>query len=311
MDTLFLVHKLQIPPQPHHTVHRTRLIEPLERGLPYYKLLLLTAPAGYGKTTLLAQWARASSYPIAWLSLGEEDNDLVRFFRSLLSAWQEAQPGVRETPLGLLLGGMAPDRDAVLSAFLNVAAGIADHTVFVLDDYHLLADPTIHEALAFLLDHVPPTLHFVLAVRAMPPLPLARYRVHQELLEVRAEDLRFEPEETAEFLNPLMGLDRSSWPRASSGSRPTTWWWRWQVTRSRACLGSPRSSTRASSNCIPANIGTPRNFETAACWWWERATQGPRSRLKYPKATEPGYRAGTRATNPLGPEAKWIGWSHP
>src|SRR5215210_7925073 len=121
MDTFLLVTKLRIPPQPHRAVRRARLIDALERGIPDYKLILLTAPAGYGKTTLLSQSAHGSRFPIAWLSISEEDNDLERFFRYLLTAWEEIQPGVRESRLGLLLGAMMPDSQAVLSAFINVA----------------------------------------------------------------------------------------------------------------------------------------------------------------------------------------------
>ena len=123
------------------------------------------APAGYGKTTLLAQWAHTSSFRVAWLSLDEEDNDPDRFFRYLLAAWETVHPGIRESPLGLLLGALEPDRDAVLSAFINVANDLPDHTVFVLDDVHLIEDTAIYEALTFLLDHLPPRLHFVLAGR--------------------------------------------------------------------------------------------------------------------------------------------------
>jgi hypothetical protein len=140
---------------------------------------------------------------MAWLSIGAEDNVLDRFFRCLLTAWEEVQPGIRESPAGLLLGAMAPDRDAVLSAFINVASGLPEHTVFVLDDYHLIADPAIHQALTFLLDHLPPPLHVVLVGRAEPPLPLARYRARDEVRQVRAADLQFLPDETADVLNEL------------------------------------------------------------------------------------------------------------
>jgi LuxR family maltose regulon positive regulatory protein len=109
--------------------------------------------------------------------------------------------------LGLLLGAWSPDSAAVLSAFINVANDTPDHVVFVLDDYQLIHDPSIHQALTFLLDHLPPTLHVVSAARAAPPLPLARYRAKGELLEIRAEDLQFLPEETADFLNEAMGLN--------------------------------------------------------------------------------------------------------
>jgi LuxR family maltose regulon positive regulatory protein len=145
--------------QPHRALRRARLVDALERGIPHYKLVQIAAPAGYGKTTLLIQWAHASRLPIAWLSIGTEDNDLDRFFRSLLTAWEEVQPRIRESLVGLLLSGMSPDSEAVLSAFINVASDVPDQLVFVLDDYHLIEDPSIHQALTFLLDHLPPTLH--------------------------------------------------------------------------------------------------------------------------------------------------------
>src|SRR5215211_3371525 len=207
MQASALATKIQIPPQTHRVVRRARLVDALEHGIPDHKLVLISAPAGYGKTTLLAQWARASSLQVAWLSLGEEDNDPDRFFRYLLAAWETVHPNIRDSPLGLLLGALEPDRDAVLSAFINVANDLPDHTVFVLDDAHLIEDASIHEALTFLLDHLPPTLHFVLAGRAEPPLPLARYRARHELIELRTEDLQFRLDETASFLNSLMGLD--------------------------------------------------------------------------------------------------------
>ena len=204
MQSSALATKIQIPPQTHRVVRRARLVDALEHGVPDHKLVLISAPAGYGKTTLLAQWAHTSSLRVAWLSLGEEDNDPDRFFRYLLAAWETVHPGIRESPLGLLLGALEPDRDAVLSAFINVANDLPDHTVFVLDDVHLIEDASIHEALTFLLDHLPPTLHFVLAGRAEPPLPLARYRARNELLELRSEDLQFLAEETTALLNLLM-----------------------------------------------------------------------------------------------------------
>ena len=206
MVSLLLATKLRIPPQPHHVVRRSRLIDALEYGVAQYKLTALAAPAGYGKTTLLSQWAHASHFSIAWLSISEEDNDLERFFRYLLTAWEAVQPGIKESRLGLLLGAMMPDTEGVLSAFLNVANDVREHIVFVLDDYHLIEDSSIHQALTFLLDHLPPTLHFVLAGRAEPPLPLARYRARDELLEIRTDDLQFLMEETSDFLSRFMGL---------------------------------------------------------------------------------------------------------
>lgn len=207
MESYLLATKLRIPPQTHQLVERTRLFEALEHGIPGYKLVLLSAPAGYGKTTLLTQWAHASRFPVAWLSLGAEDSDVDRFLRYLLAAWEQAQPSLSESSLGLLLSGIAPESAAVLTEFINTASAELEHVVFVLDDYHLIDDPAVHQALAFLLDHLPPTLHFVLSERGEPPLPLARYRARQELLELHAAELAFSVAETEAFLNHGMRLD--------------------------------------------------------------------------------------------------------
>jgi LuxR family maltose regulon positive regulatory protein len=206
MDSTLLATKPRIPPQTHPIVRRARLLKTLDGEIRGHKLVLVVAPAGYGKTTLLADWARINGLPVAWLSVGKEDNDHDRFFRYLLAAWETIQPGIRDSPLGLLLGDRAPDRDAVLAAFVNAANELPDHLVFVLDDYHLIGDQAIHDALGFLLDHLPPTLHVVLAGRADPPLPLARYRARRELSEIRTSDLTFSLDETAAFLNDLKGL---------------------------------------------------------------------------------------------------------
>ncbi len=207
MDSFLLATKIRTPPRPHYEVRRDRLIDALEGDIRHYKFILLSAPAGYGKTTLLSQWANASRFPIVWLSLNQEDNDLERFLRYLFTGWEQVQPGIRDSPLGLLLEGMSPDSEAVFSAFINAADDAPDPIVFVLDDYHLIEDPSIHEALTFLLDHLPPTLHFVLAGRAEPPLPLASYRARSEMRELGPEELQFWPEETQDFLNEMMGLD--------------------------------------------------------------------------------------------------------
>ncbi|MBW7882619.1 MAG: tetratricopeptide repeat protein [Caldilineaceae bacterium] len=210
MHSPLLETKLQIPLKHHHLLRRPRLVDALEQALPHHKLISVAAPAGYGKTTFLAQWARSSSSSIGWLSLGAEENDVERFLRYLVSAWAAVQPGILESKLGTLLGAMAPDREAVLTAFINVANDISDHSAIVLDDYHLIADGSIHAAMAFLLDHLPPTLHFVVAGRAHPQLPLARYRARHELMEFGADDLSFWLEETADFLTGVMGLDLTS-----------------------------------------------------------------------------------------------------
>jgi LuxR family transcriptional regulator, maltose regulon positive regulatory protein len=207
MTAWLLTTKLQIPPATRHETPRTRLVDTLESGVLAHKLVLLAAPAGYGKTTVLAQWTRRTVGSVVWLAIDEADNELNRFLRYLLAGWEKIQPDVSKSKLGLLLSGMAPESDAVLAAFINVANEASDPLVFVLDDYHLIEEPSIHRALTFLLNHLPPTLHFVLAGRAEPSLPLARYRAHQELLEIRAAELSFRLEETQTYLQERMGLD--------------------------------------------------------------------------------------------------------
>ncbi len=209
MDIFLLATKIQIPPQPRHAVHRTHLVDALEREISHYKLILLSAPAGYGKTTLLSQWAHSSHFPTVWLSLSDDDNDFERFFRYVLIAWEKIQPDIRASPLGLLLGGSEPDHKEVLTTFVSVASDSSDHLVFVLDDYDLIHEPSIHQAITFLLDHLPPTIHIVMAGRAEPNVSLARYRARDEMLEFRAQKLQFLQHETADFLNELMGLDLS------------------------------------------------------------------------------------------------------
>jgi LuxR family maltose regulon positive regulatory protein len=207
MASELVLTKLRIPPPPRHLVSRSRLIGTLGEAIFDHKLTLVSAPAGYGKTTLLADWARRSDLPVAWLSLGSDDNEFERFLRYLLQAWEMARPGVRESPLGVLLGGITPDREAVLTAFVNLASELPGQTAFVLDDYHRIENATIHAALTFLIDHLPATVHIVLAGRGQPPLPLARYRARQEMAELVATDLQLAVEETDDFLNRQMGLD--------------------------------------------------------------------------------------------------------
>jgi LuxR family maltose regulon positive regulatory protein len=199
--------KIQIPVQAHKIIARQRLSITLEQEVIRNKLTVVSAPAGFGKTTLLSDWANRSKLPICWLSCDREENDVAQFFRYLLVAWETTQPEIMKTPVGILLGSQKPDIKEVLHAFINSATELPEHVVFILDDYHLVEDSNVFEALAFLLDHAPRSLHFVLAGRGEPQLALARYRAHHELLEFHADDLRFLLEETQAFLKERMKLD--------------------------------------------------------------------------------------------------------
>lgn len=205
MEAALIATKVRIPVST-GGLERPRLIGVLEAGLPGCRLALVAAPAGYGKTTLLAQWARASRYPVAWVSIDGEENDPERFLRYLYRAWAVIRPEIQESSLAALLEGSRPDLQAALADMINLAGGLAGHTAFVLDDYHLIGEPAVHEMMAYLLDHLPDTVHFVLAARAEPPLPVSRLRVRGALLELGPADLRFSAQETADFLNRLQGL---------------------------------------------------------------------------------------------------------
>ena len=199
--------KFHIPPAPMHAVQRDHLIDTLEQGIPAARVALVSAPAGYGKTTLLAQWARSSSYPVAWVSLDEDDDDFDRFFRLFLLAWDVVQPGVLDSAPGVRLGATDPDQDAVLAELGDLAYHLPGHLAIVVDDAHLIRDADISQALTKLAEHAPSTLHLVLSCRGAPPIPLARMRAHRDLLEIGPDELRFRTDEASDFLNGVMSLD--------------------------------------------------------------------------------------------------------
>jgi LuxR family maltose regulon positive regulatory protein len=162
----------------------------------------VAAPAGFGKTTLLSAWAQQQDAPIGWLSLDDNDNDLTRFLRYLHAAVVSALPAVGVPPPGGAVSSFEP----ILVPLLNALADIPTPVVLVLDDYHVISEPAVHEALTFLADNAPPTLHLVIASRVDPPFPLPRWRARQQLVELRAEDLRFTLPETTAFLETTLDL---------------------------------------------------------------------------------------------------------
>ncbi len=202
--------KIQIPVRSPRIVSRPHLRDVLEKEIVHHRLTLVSAPAGFGKTTLLSEWANTSKLLICWLSVEKGENNIERFLRYLLAAWETVQPNIMETPLGVLLEAQKPDIKSTLYAFINAVVDTSEHLIFVLDDYHLIEEVDIHEALTFLLDHAPPNLHFILTARGDPPLPLARYRARGEVVEFHTDDLRFGQEETKTFLNERMQLDLDS-----------------------------------------------------------------------------------------------------
>jgi LuxR family transcriptional regulator, maltose regulon positive regulatory protein len=171
-------------------------------------LTLVSAPAGFGKTTALAQWCAQSDMPVAWLSLEAEDNDPTRFLSYLIAALQTLDAQLGTTAIALLRTPQPPSPEIVLALLTNDLADLdAGDFALVLDDYHVITADPLQRGMAFLLEHLPPQVHLVLATRADPPLPLARLRAQGQLCEVRTADLRFGATEASAFLQAVMGLD--------------------------------------------------------------------------------------------------------
>ena len=192
-----LATKLYMPGPRPGLVPRPRLTACLDEGL-VRGLVLVCAPAGYGKTVLLADWARRGGQPAAWLSLDAGDNDPARFWRHVVAGLDQARPAVGER-VAPLLGPPAPSSfQGLVTELINALAG--EEALLVLDDYHLIGAPQVHESLAFLVEHRPAGICVVLASRSDPPLPLARLRARGQLTEMRVAELRFTPAEAAELL---------------------------------------------------------------------------------------------------------------
>jgi len=303
MATPLLTTKLYIPPVRPELVMRPRLVERLnaglfgtsvslsegpglQKGLRFArKLTLISAPAGFGKTTLLSEWVadyrlpvldsgltpaggkpeskvqdQESKIRVAWLSLDQGDNDPVRFLAYLIAAFQTIEERVGRGALGALQSpGFAkantpPPMEELLTALINQINAIPGGCVLVLDDYHLVTAQLIHDALAFLLDHMPANLHLVIATRADPPLPVARLRGRGELTELRQPDLRFTPEEVTEFLNRAMGLELSGDEVVALASRTEGWIAGLQM----AALAMQRQDAGRTSGFIQAFTGSHR-----------------------------------------------------
>ena len=224
MPSPLLETKLYIPRLRRSLVIRPRLSERLSRGRES-KLTLISAPAGFGKTTLLADWLAAQAgeeRSTAWLSLDPSDNQAQTFWPYAIAALQTVAPEVGATAISLLGSPQAP-LTAVLATLLNDLSALRRDVVLVLDDYHFIEAHEIHEGMAFLLEHLPPQIHIVIATRADPPLPLSRLRGGGELVEIRAADLRFTPDEAAAYLNGMMGLNLGARDVAALEGRTEGW----------------------------------------------------------------------------------------
>jgi LuxR family transcriptional regulator, maltose regulon positive regulatory protein len=216
-----LATKLNLPhTRPDH-LGRSRLIQQLDEGMAR-EVTLVCTPAGFGKTTLLADWAAGARWRVAWLSLDPEDNDSVRFWRYVIVALDRVCEGLGEL-LALLTPPGAMSSQGVVTALVNRLQAQPDEIALVLDDYHLIGSRPVHDGMAYLLGHLPPQLHVVISSRSDPPLPLARLRARGQLVELRTADLRFTPEEAAALLREAWGLDLTPETMAALAGRTEGW----------------------------------------------------------------------------------------
>jgi LuxR family maltose regulon positive regulatory protein len=219
---VLLATKLHVPRPRPGFLSRQRLLERLAEGAAR-ELTLVCAPAGFGKSSLLGDWARRGQPAVAWLSLDAGDNDPVRFWRYVAAALDPAGEGVAERVAPVLQAGQSASLEAVVTVVANALAGLPDQVALVLDDYHLIEAPPVHHSLGMLLERLPAQLRLVVAGRADPPLPLARWRARGQLAELRERDLRFTAEETAVLLGKVMGLELPAGSLAALATRTEGW----------------------------------------------------------------------------------------
>jgi LuxR family maltose regulon positive regulatory protein len=238
--TPLLATKLYLPTPRTDLVPRPRLFDRLDAGK-RGKLTLVSAPAGFGKTTLVSEWAGRGTGPVSWLSLDEGDNDKVRFLSYIIAALQSIESTVGQTALDVLQSPQPPQIEPILLGLINEIVDLSDGAsrsnppltsapqsagngfALVIDDYHVLETQQIHDAVSFLIDQLPPLVHLVITTREDPPLPLARWRAGGQMTEIRASDLRFSEAEAADFLNQVMGLELTADDIASLESRTEGW----------------------------------------------------------------------------------------
>jgi LuxR family maltose regulon positive regulatory protein len=225
-EQVLLVTKLAMPPVRSDLVPRPRLTNQLQLGI-QRPFTLIAAPAGFGKTTVLSTWLEYAPFSAAWVSLESGDDDLIRFWPYVFTALERVHPGSGASALALLQGSdpqQLPPIETILTVWINGLAALShEEVVLILDDYHLITAPPIHQSVTYLVDHLPHRLHLIVATRADPPLPLARLRTRGHLTEIRAADLRFTSEETTTFLTRTLGLHLSGEDLAALEARTEGW----------------------------------------------------------------------------------------
>ncbi len=217
-----LATKLYIPRARGNLVARPALTNRLNAGLAR-KLTLISAPAGFGKTTLLTAWIAQADRPVAWLSFDEADNDPLRFLTYVIAALQTIYPDLGQTILLDLQSAESAAFDELLIRLVNELVAVPNEFVLAFEDYHLIQEPSIHSLVAFLLEHLPPPCHLIITSRADPPLPLARLRVRGELTELRANDLRFTRQEITDFFSQTQPIPLATADLATLEARTEGW----------------------------------------------------------------------------------------
>jgi len=197
--------KFYVPTSTHNLLVRPHLVDRLNEGNSC-KLTLITAPAGFGKSTLLSQWVSMIKLPVSWLSLDANDNDPYRFIAYLISAIQKIDSNIGQEALEILHSSQNPAYPVILTQLINEISQTSEHISLILDDYHFISDEQVHKIISFIVDYMPRSMHLLISTRLDPPLSLARMRARRELVEIRSKDLRLTLEETSVLLNDVMGF---------------------------------------------------------------------------------------------------------
>ena len=214
--------KFYVPPIRSIQIARPRLLDLINGGLDR-SLILVSAPAVYGKTTLVNRWLKETQIPSAWLSLDAGDNDPIRFLQYLLTTLLPIAPGIENDLLGMIQGIQPAQFENVINQLANELASVSDPFVLVLDDFHVIQSEAVLKILSYLLEHLPNQMHLAILSRTDPPLPLSRLRVRGQLLDIRADQLRFTYAEIASFLNEAMGLTLSPNDLSAMEARTEGW----------------------------------------------------------------------------------------
>lgn len=212
MTEILLHTKLEVPPKRSVVVARSHLMEYSNKGLLHGReflrtLTLVSAPAGYGKTTLVSEWLREIGLQVAWLSLDESDNDPSRFMAYFIAAIQSVRPGFGESIQAMIQSPQRPTAEVILTIMLNEIGSLPDLFILVLDDYHAINNLAIHQQITFLLEHLPSQMHLVLITREDPLIPVSRLRARNQVVEIRQDDLRFTVAEISDFMSRVMQLE--------------------------------------------------------------------------------------------------------